>query len=316
MKIIKLVIKRGYSIQTEMFLIAFVLLVNSWSAVSIANATDTKTVLVGSTPGDLPIKSMLTINPETEIDFIRWELVLDEADKKFDLKLHFGVNKPNTKDFMNDGERLSFAGVYEVSKNPKGNIYKLKSGKSEISFVKISENVFHLLTSENNLMIGNGGWSYSLNRKELSKNDSSVLVSQKTLDETLKEMTFEGRTPCQEFSKLYRWQAPSDCFKVKWGLALYRDADNQPTKYLLFRTLNRRNVIEGKWKTIKEKSENGEAIIYQLDPDKPDESIYLLVGDGNVLFFLDKEKRLLKGDADFSFTLNRREKPLPIVKTQ
>jgi hypothetical protein len=46
-------------------------------------------------------------------------------------------------------------------------------------------------------------------------------------------------------------------------------------------------------------------VVYQLDPDQPDRTIYLLVGDRNTLFFLDKEGRLLKGDENFSYTLNR-----------
>jgi hypothetical protein len=63
--------------------------------------------------------------------------------------------------------------------------------------------------------------------------------------------------------------------------------------------------MEGKWTTLKGLGQSATAVVYQLDPDQPDRTIYLLVGDRNTLFFLDKEGRLLKGDENFSYTLNR-----------
>lgn len=43
-----------------------------------------------------------------------------------------------------------------------------------------------------------------------------------------------------------------------------------------------------------------------LPKDKSDEALQFLVGDENVLFFLDKKKQLLVGDENFSFALNRK----------
>jgi len=44
--------------------------------------------------------------------------------------------------------------------------------------------------------------------------------------------------------------------------------------------------IRGKWIVLKVTTTNSEEIVYQPDPDKPDESIMLLKIDDNVLFFL------------------------------
>jgi hypothetical protein len=48
------------------------------------------------------------------------------------------------------------------------------------------------------------------------------------------------------------------------------------------------------------------AIVYQLafESDGP---IYLLKADDGILFFLDNNGRILVGDRDFSYTLNRSE---------
>ncbi|WP_353480969.1 hypothetical protein [Haliscomenobacter sp.] len=43
-----------------------------------------------------------------------------------------------------------------------------------------------------------------------------------------------------------------------------------------------------------------------LPKDKSDEALQFLVGDENVLFFLDKKQQLLVGDENFSFALNRK----------
>jgi hypothetical protein len=49
------------------------------------------------------------------------------------------------------------------------------------------------------------------------------------------------------------------------------------------------------------------SLLHRLLPkDKSDEALQFLVGDENVLSFLDKKQQLLVGDENFSFALNRR----------
>ena len=64
--------------------------------------------------------------------------------------------------------------------------------------------------------------------------------------------------------------------------------------------------VEGTWDLVSGSGRNENALICRLDPDKPDLSMSFLVGDDNVLFFLDKDDRLMTGDGDFSFTLDRK----------
>ena len=290
-------------------LAACVLFTNSCSGQSAADGLTSKTVLVGSTPGDSLIKSQLAINPDKQIDFIRWDLTLNQAknaSKTYVLNIVFGEGQPNTSGFKGGGEKLSFEGVYTISKSRNTEIYELKNEKTQsaISLVKLNDNLFHLLTPDKKLMVGNGGWSYTLSRKDSSVS-STGLPSSFLPDDSVGEVVFDGRTPCLNFAD---FKVGNDCRKLKWKITLSRDSKtNQPTVYALESTLNRQNKIEGKWTIIKGVKNNSEALVYQLDPDKPGESISFLVGDENVLFFLDSEYRLLTGNGDFSFTLNRRK---------
>jgi len=305
--------KKSYLLNS--FLIACFLFTNSCSGISTANVLSSKTVLVGSTPGDSLIKSLLTINPDKQVDFIRWDLTLNQAEndsKTYVLNIVFGEAQPNTLGFKDGGEKLSFEGIYTVSKSQNREIYQLKSEKikTTISFVKLNDNLFHLLTPDNKLMVGNGGWSYTLNRKDSPANSPAVLSSWTTSlpNNTAQQVIFDGRTPCLDFAKQYNLQVGNDCIKLKWRLTLFRDSKtNNPTTYTLQSTLNRSDIIEGKWTIIKGIKTNSEAIIYQLDPDKPNKSISFWVGDENILFFLDKANQLFTGNNDFSFTLNRRK---------
>lgn len=277
--------------------------------------------LVASTPGDEQIKSLLAISPETKVDFIRWNLTLKNAKagkQLFLLNITYGESQPNTLGFINGGENKSIEGEYNISQEKgriNGDVYHLKSAKlvAEILMVKLSDNIFHLLTPEKKLMVGNGGWSYTLNRKERINNGSGDLPSLTILsdlpEDTSPQIIYDGRTPCLDFAEENSLTVTSDCFKLKWKLILNKDPKTlQPTTYVLRRTNSRESDLTGKWTIIKGIQSNRNAVIYQLDPDKPEQSISLLLGDENVVFFLHKNNQLFAGNGDFSYTLNKRQK--------
>ncbi len=280
----------------------------------------TPIVFVGSTPGDELIKSLLTIPADKEVDFIRWNLILNETNSNqntFSLKIAFGVSQGNTLGFKVE-EKLAFEGTYTSapSKNKIlfGVIYHLKGNSlpSEIMMIKLNENIFHLLTPQHRLMIGNGGWSYTLNRKELIIDKAAVapaLTSASALlSETTRQAVYDGRTPCQDYAAEHQLKVTTSCFKLKWRLTLNRDAiTHEPTTYTIRKVVdNIPRDVSGNWTIIKGIKENPDVIIYQLDPEDPENSICFLAGDENVLFFLDKKFRLHAGNGDFSYTLNKR----------
>lgn len=269
-------------------------------------------ILIGSTPGDEPIKTMLTIPAETKVDFMRWNLILDDKNS-FVLEIAYGESKPNTLDFKSDGKQ-TIKGTYLIVKNQEENrfkeIYQLNSDDLPeiISIVKINENLFHILTPQNQLMIGNGGWSYSLNRK-VPIDSGKILISSPVSDDKSLQLVFDGRTPCQEIATEHpEINASPSCFKLKWKLILNRDSVTYLPTTCTIRTIvdNQPRDVTGRWTIIKGTATNTEAIIYKIQADNLAEPILLFLGDENVLFFIDKYNNPFIGNEDFSFAMNKR----------
>lgn len=114
---------------------------------------------------------------------------------------------------------------------------------------------------------------------------------------------FDGRTPCQELAKQLDEKITAACIKIKWRLTLYKDsATGDPTTYeLIGFAYQKGNPRTGQWHIIKE---NPATTIYQIDQTgkKP---LLFLKADDNILFFLDENKKIMVGNRDFSYTLNR-----------
>jgi hypothetical protein len=122
---------------------------------------------------------------------------------------------------------------------------------------------------------------------------------------------FDGRTPCQELAKQLNEKTIPECIKIKWRLTLYKDSvTGNPDAYELLGFVYKKDTPRiGKWHIIKGTHANPEAVVCQLDqPGR--ETLFLQKGDDNILFFLDPEKKLMVGNRDFSYTLNRIDKRL------
>lgn len=262
--------------------------------------------LVGSTPGDTAIKTMLGIKPDAVIDFIRWDLLINK-DETFRLSIQYGENQPNTLGFKKGGTAQIIEGKYQVSATENWEqVYTLqrKDGTAILNLVAISTNLFHMLDDQSQLLVGNAGWSYTLNREFV---EAAGVTKIKSGGSQLAEsnLIFEGRTPCREIALLHpEMKASSDCFKIKWRLILNRDA-----KTGLPTTCTTRNIVDnqprdvvGTWELLK----SSRAVIYQLKLPGLQNPILLMQADNNILYFLDEKQNLLIGNKDFSFTLNRK----------
>jgi len=296
------------------YLLATILLLSFSGSGSYApKPVDAEIILVGSTPGDELIKSMLSLPSGTNVDFIKWNLKLNSK-SSFVLDLVFGESQPNTLGFKNGGEKRSITGTFSLnefigeSKFQETVHLKSASFPGIISLIKVNQNLFHLLSPQNRLMNGNGGWSYSLNRKNPVTSGKILFSSIISEDQSL-QLIFDGRTPCREIAIDHpEMKASQACFKLKWRLILNRDSvTHQPT------TCNIRNIVDnqprtvsGKWKILNGTDSNPTCLIYKIEVDNLAEPILLLAGDTDVLFFLDKNKVPLIGNEDFSFTLNKK----------
>jgi hypothetical protein len=116
---------------------------------------------------------------------------------------------------------------------------------------------------------------------------------------------FEGRCACQELAQVLKREVSADCFKTKWGLDLYQNPDTQaPTTYVLEGSFFRQAIRKGTWRITKGTKTDPDDMVFELEADNQ-QTIYLLKGDDNVLFFLDENKNILTGNEHFNYTLNR-----------
>lgn len=281
-----------------------VLVVVSCSAETAESALH-KFVVVGSTACDESVRSQLGIPVDTKCDFIRWHLTLDETrGKTFTLDANYGEGQPNTTGFVGGGKRLSASGPFEVTQTPGSrDVYRLKSANPpvDVSLAKLNTNLFHVVEpSSGSMLVGNGGWSYTLNRSPAVA--TAATVSAITDARYAPRDIFVGRTPCREIADQAGLPHGSDCFKLKWKLTLNRDATTaQPTTFTIESTFAREKPVSGKWSRVT----NGNAIVYRLEPDASIKAISLLLVDGAHLLVLDAAGRPLVGNADFSYTLDR-----------
>lgn len=244
----------------------------------------------GSTPAGTVVRSFLGIPPADSVDFIRWQLKF--TGNQYTLNCNYGIGKPNTNGFI-DGKKITLSGLVRKEKNN----YQLQNGNKVLQLVELNNDLLHLLDADNHLLVGNGGWSYTLNNLAPFITDQVNITSVQTL---LKDsMVYEGRTPCNVPGII---PAGMQCYKLKWKIILYSNAaNNTAAGYKVYGTPYRNaGGKTGNWKIIAGK--NGR-IIYQLADDK--NALYLLKLDEHILIFTDADGKLLAGNEDFSYTINK-----------
>jgi hypothetical protein len=248
----------------------------------------------GSTPADNSIRSFLGIPFSDSVDFIRWKLMIRDND--YHLQCNYGIGKNNSNGFISGGKKIELKGAMKKDKK----YYGLQNGDKTLNVAKLNTDLLHLLNEDKSLLVGNGGWSYTLNSMSASVSDQVNLTPNQTV---LKDsIGFEGRTPC----KIPGIIPPGmECYKLKWYIVLYANAKkNEPGSYKVYGTTWRqKGPGTGNWKIINGKDGR---TTYQLNDDKGNGFLHLLKLDENIVVFTDANGKLLVGDEDYSYTLNRR----------
>ncbi|HEY6502964.1 MAG TPA: hypothetical protein VIZ28_03225 [Chitinophagaceae bacterium] len=251
-------------------------------------------VFTASTPANPVVKTFLGIPLADSVDFIRWKIVLQ--DKHYSLQCNYGIGKPNTNGFINGGMKIELSGGLEKVKDH----YVLHNGSKTLTIAELNTDLLHLLDENKKLLVGNGGWSYTINSIMPSGTGQINMMPPATV---LKDsMAFEGRTPCEVPGII---SPGTECYKIKWYIILYGNAVmNEPTTYKVYGTnWRKQGNLTGNWKVIT----GGDGhIMYQLNDDAGKPFITLLKTDDNILVFTGEHGKLLVGDEDFSYTLNRR----------
>ncbi len=298
---------------------------------SVSPGSEIHAVFAGNTPCSNLTRPLPQIPADSDCEQMMWSLVLYQdpqtgAPTTYSLKSAYGLPKPNTNDLLGGGTPITMEGTWIITTgtkvDPDAVVYQLNPDDSQttVSFLKISDDLLHVLNSEKALLVGNGAWSYTLNRTDnqtTQPSEPSGSVPEPPARPPLPPMpegssvfgVFDGRTPCEalviEFTKIESFPG---CLKIKWRLTLYQDSTTgAPSTYLFMGTSTYR---EGSWTIVRGMEGDPDAVIYQLQLDNAQPVSFLRV-DENHLFLVDREMSLLVGNALFSYTLSRAEQATP-----
>ncbi|HET9905072.1 MAG TPA: hypothetical protein VFQ23_00480 [Anaerolineales bacterium] len=284
-------------------------------------------VFQANTPCSAEARPLPQIPADAACEQMKWNLILYQdtetgAPTTYNLTSSYGMAKPNTNDLIDGGTSIEMKGNWTITagtkSNPEAIVYQLndKDSQDSVSFLKVSDDMLHVLGREKALLVGNGAWSYTLNR--MDHKSPTEIVEQSRPDPPPRPpqpampagssifAIFDGRTPCDEVVlEFTNTESFPGCLKIKWRLTLYQDsASGEPTRYLFMSTSQFR---EGSWRIISGTDVDPNTVIYELQPVDTKESFYFQKVDKNHLYLMDGEQNLLIGNELFSYTLSRVE---------
>ena len=246
-----------------------------------------------STPANNTVRQFLGIDLKDSIDFIRWNLKITDR-KEFNLSCSYGIGKPNTNGFIHE-KKVQLKGTV----SDDGTILRLNANNRSLSCHILNQNLLHILNEDKTMMIGTGGWGYTLNSlQEISTTEVNLKQKNTGFHDSV---VFIGRTPCKHAAQMLYNEKRPQCYKMKWLMHLEKDSPSASSGNY---RLGSRGTIKGKWK-MKE-NPNGWTI-YQLDLNNGNKLEFLQV-DENVIYIMDAEGGLLVGDHDFSYSLSKRDR--------
>ena len=146
------------------------------------SSKDSSIVFAGTTPCGNTIRPIHKINPEPDCPLekckcilVEWELTL-YMDANTNEPTHYklkGINRYTVKEtnmYSEPGIKSEAEGKWAIVRGTKTNpgaiFYQLNPGKPgmELSLLKLSDNLVHIVDENKKLMIGNEFFSYTLNR--------------------------------------------------------------------------------------------------------------------------------------------------------
>ena len=290
-----------------------------------AGASEARTSVVaefvGTSPcGAVPREFFGGISATTACHAISWRLtLLTNQSPVCKLTAAYGIPAPSNPNLRVEGPKVELEATWEIVKAAKSEdrtIYRINAGKPARSlwFASLGGNLLHLLAPDHSLMVGNGGWSYTLNNVQRAEKpgDNSQTVDQPSYKISPLATgptvfgVFEGRSPCHGISRGLHLPVQAGCIKAKWRVTLYQNPETSaPMTYKVEGTLYRQGAREGTWSIVRGTKTDPNALVYRLAPAQTGPALLLLKGDDNVLFFLNQDGEPLVGHADFSYTLNR-----------
>jgi hypothetical protein len=275
-----------------------------------------------TTPSDPAVMQQLGIPSGTASEVIEWSLVLREdpitaAPISYELSYAYGMTQRNLPGLARDAMRVQRQGTWTRTKGTKSRPTAIIELSSGLTLAEIEPRLLHILNPDRSLMVGNGGWSYSLNRTDAGEAavPASLSYGAPDMPYPISPVSagpsvfgvFEGRTPCQRIARELQAAVERTCVKLKWRVTLYQNPGTHgPTSYKVEGSLFSGGAREGRWTATPDATGRAAGTLYRLESGGRSPALVLLKGDDNVLFFLERSMRLLVGRSDFSYTLDRR----------
>lgn len=285
-------------------------------------------IFEGITPCSALTRPLPQIPVDTNCEQMIWKFILyqDSATgtpTTYTLESAFGVPQQGTPGLVGGGTPIVMEGSWVIVRgtktDPDAVVYQLHSENSQpaVSFLKMAEDLLHVLNSDQTLMIGNASWSYTLNRTD-NRTPPQITEQPGPSSEATRPPippmpagssvlgVFEGRLPCHEIVFEVLKIAPyPGCAKMKSQLTLYQDQNTgAPSTYLYLGTTT---IREGTWMIVQGTASDPDAEVYQLHLEDGQQPVSFLKAHENHLFLLDRDLNLLVGNALFSYTLSRIE---------
>lgn len=285
-------------------------------------------VFEGITACSAQTRPLPQIPEDTDCELIIWKIFLYQDSAQgtpttYTLEGAYGPSQPNSTGPAGGGTAISMEGQWAVATgtktDPEADVVQLFSEGSEVavSFVKMGEDLLHVLNQDGTLMVGNAAWSYTLNRTDNrapAPMDGPVSSGPEATRPPIPAMppgasvlgVYEGRLPCHEVVyDILHIEPFGGCLKLKSRLTLYLDqATGAPGSYLYMGTST---IREGTWTILEGTESDPGAVVYQLQLEGAKGPVSFLKADENHLFLLDRDLNLLVGNALFSYTLTRIE---------
>ena len=296
---------------------------------SVACGADDVSVLgqfVGSSPCGPAIRRLLDVSADAKVDLLEWKLVLFEgptgAPANYELQCKYGTATAGAAGLLGaDALTVTRSGRWTTAMGTKSDskavVYELQGA---FALLRVGYGVLHILNPDRSLMVGDGGRSYTLNETDAAEPPGNHAIAlARTSGSDSYQITplstgpavfgvFEGRTPYRGIVRELNRSDDPGGIKAKWRVTLYQDPDTHtPATYKVEGTLHHQPAREGKWTIVRGAATDPSATVYRLGPTATEPAIFLLKGDDNVLFFLNREREPLVGHAEFSYTLDRRE---------
>jgi hypothetical protein len=265
-----------------------------------------------TTPCDAVTRPVPTMAPGAECEMATWRVELG-VDGRYTLDAAYGMSQPNTTGMRDGGTKVHLAGDYAA----ENGVIRLSTDDPAVTvrFLRVGADVLHLLGPDDALVVGNAGWSYTLNRDGKAGRHTPLVTPVFEEPGSPGGGVFEGRTPCTEEVRPFTAGLVPGCSKLKWRLTLRQNAAGKPAGYVSG-VVGRQDASEGTWRIETGLAGFPDAVVYELSPAGASGRLSLLLVGGRHLFMLapghgdtsaGPKRVLLVGDELWSYTLSRTE---------